>query len=94
MPLPNIKKQCTARNRTTGHRCKNPAAFGCKSCRYHGAKKIIPSGEAHPNYRHGKRTKKSIEEDRMKMLELEELENIARSVGLLAGPRRRGRKCT
>ena len=92
MPLPNIKNRCTARNRTTGHRCKNPAAFGCSSCRYHGARRQIPSGEAHPNFKHGQRTKKSIEEYRMKMLELEELENVARDAGLIKGPRRRGRK--
>jgi hypothetical protein len=92
MPLPNIKKQCTALNRTTGHRCKNPAAFGCKTCRYHGARRQVPSGEVHPNYRHGQRTKESVREYRTKMVKLEEVESIARSVGLLAGPRRRRRK--
>jgi integrase len=40
----------------------------------------------------GQRTKKSVREYRTKMVELEEVENIARSVGVLAGPRRRGRR--
>ncbi len=94
MPLPHVIKQCSARNRTTGNRCKNPAAFNCSSCRYHGARRqnTIKTGKHHPNYLHGQRTKKSIEEYRTKMLELDEVENIARSVGVLAGPRRRGRR--
>lgn len=32
-------KQCTAKNRQTGARCKNPAAFGMKTCKVHGARK-------------------------------------------------------
>ena len=49
-------QQCTARARTTGNRCLNPAAFGCKTCRYHGARRqnTIKTGKNHPNFRHGR----------------------------------------
>jgi hypothetical protein len=91
MPLPNLKVQCSAPNRNTGNRCKNPAAFGCKTCRYHGARRNIKVNEAHPNYKHGKRTKVAIETLRTKMRELDALEDMALSAGMLAS-RRRGRR--
>ena len=52
------KKQCTALAKSTGQRCLNPAAYGCTSCRMHGArhKSSIKYGENHPNYRHGMET--------------------------------------
>ena len=40
MPLPNLNRQCTANNLKTGNQCKNPAAFGCRTCRFHGAKTL------------------------------------------------------
>ena len=91
LPLPNLKAQCTANNRKTGRRCKNPAAFGCKCCRYHGARKIL-NGEEHPNYKHGKRTLEALSNYSQKVAELDELENIAHRAGVMAGPKRRGRK--
>ncbi len=90
MPLPNIKKQCTARNRRTGLRCKNPAAFGCKTCRYHGARQIL-SDTDHPNYIHGQRTKAAIESYQNKVKELDAVEDLALSLGMVAS-RRRGRR--
>ena len=90
MPLPNIKKQCTARNRRTGNRCKNPAAFGCKTCRYHGARQI-QSGTDHPNYKHGQSTKAAVEAYQNKVKELDELEDLALSIGMVAS-RRWGRR--
>jgi hypothetical protein len=53
MPLPSVEKygarQCSAKNRKTGLRCKNPSAWSCKTCRYHGAKKNkkVKSGKEH-----------------------------------------------
>ena len=92
MPLPNLKAQCTANNRNTGQRCKNPAAFGCKSCRYHGARRRILNGEEHPNYKHGARTLEALSKYSQKVAELDQLENIAHRAGVMAGSRRRGRK--
>ncbi len=90
MPLPNIKKQCTAKNRRTGKRCKNPAAFDCKTCRYHGARQVL-AGCDHPNFKHGQRTKVSINSYQKKVKELDELEDLALCIGVLAR-RRRGRR--
>ena len=91
MPLPNLKRQCTAQNRNKQRRCLNPAAFGCKTCRYHGARRNIKANDAHPNYKHGKRTKVAIQKLRTEMKEIDALEDIARSFGMLAS-RRRGRR--
>tara|TARA_B100000795_G_C22436921_1_gene300345 strand:+ start:51 stop:386 length:336 start_codon:yes stop_codon:yes gene_type:complete len=92
LPLPNLKAQCTAKNRRTGQRCKNPAAFGCKACRYHGARPQILKGEDHPNYKHGRRTLEALSKYSQKVAELDQLENIAHRAGVMAGPKRRGRK--
>jgi len=92
LPLPNLNAQCTANNRKTGKRCKNPAAFGCKTCRYHGARRNILKGTEHPNYKHGNRTKESMVTYSYKVAELDHLEAIAHSVGIMEGPKRAGRK--
>ena len=91
MPLPNLKAQCTAKNRATGNRCLNPAAFGCKTCRYHGARKIV-SGLQHHNYKHGTRTLEALSKYSEKVAELDHLEDIAHHTGVMAGRKRRGRK--
>ena len=91
MPLPNLKAQCTASNRKSGVRCKNHAAFGCKSCKSHGAH-IIPSGLDHPNYKHGARTLEALSKYSQKVAELDQLEDISHHAGVMAGPKRRGRK--
>ena len=92
LPLPNLNAQCTANNRKTGKRCKNPAAYGCKTCRYHGAIRNILKGTKHPNYKHGNRTKESMATYSYKLAELDHLEAIAHSVGIMEGPKRSGRK--
>ena len=81
MPLPNLNRQCTVLARSTGNQCLNPAAFGCTSCRYHGAKRreTIRAGEHHPQFKHGERTQEAIERFRSKMLELQNIEALARS---------------
>ena len=65
MPLPSVAighaKQCEAICRARGDRCRNPAAFGMRTCRYHGARRpeTVRSGDQHPNYRHGWETQQS-----------------------------------
>ena len=60
MPLPCITKhgakRCAALSKRTKLACGNLAAYGCKTCRYHGARKNILRGEQHPSYVHGNRT--------------------------------------
>jgi hypothetical protein len=91
-PLPNLKKRCTANNRKTGHRCLNPAAFGCKTFRYHGARRQIPKGEDHPNYTHGERTLEALRKYSQKAAELDELERLGHKYGFMEGSKRRGRR--
>ena len=86
-----IKKRCTANNRATGNRCLNPAAFGCKTCRYHGARKVL-SGLQHHNYKHGTRTLEVLSNYSQKVAELDQLEDVAHRAGVMVGPKRRGRK--
>jgi hypothetical protein len=43
-----------------GEQCKNHGAYGCRTCRYHGARRIRYGKEA-PNYKNGSRTKEAME---------------------------------
>lgn len=45
-------QQCTAKAKSTGARCNNPAVSGSNVCRLHGGK--TPRGIASPNYSHGR----------------------------------------
>ena len=78
MPLPNLKQQCTAQNRNKQRRCLNPAAFGCKTCRYHGARRQIAKGTNHPNYKHGNRSQSAIKSFSKASQELDMIEDMAR----------------
>jgi hypothetical protein len=94
MPLPNLNRRCSAQARSTGNQCLNPAAFGCKTCRYHGARRreTVKVGKAHPQYRHGERTQEAIQKYRTTMRELQTLERLGHEWGVLIGPRTTGRK--
>ncbi len=94
MPLPNIKKRCVVTARSTGEQCKNPAAFGCKSCRYHGARRqcTVRSGADHTQYKHGKFTQEAKKKYQEACAELRTLEELAYELGMMEGPRRKGRK--
>lgn len=77
MPLPNLSKRCIARCRSRGGaRCWNPAAYGCATCRYHGAKprETVRAGEQHWNYRHGEATKSAKAASTEGLRELRKLE--------------------
>ena len=43
-----------------GQQCKNHGAYGCKTCKYHGARRI-KFGASAPNYKHGGRTIEAME---------------------------------
>jgi hypothetical protein len=104
MPLPSVAKyganQCKAISKNLKRRCLNPAAFGCSTCRYHGAwrkdSRNTPQGVNHPQYRHGKKTKESIEKSQKTLLRLYTLEEIGHHIKMFAegSPRTRGRKPT
>ena len=82
---------CIAQNRNKQRRCLNPAAFGCKTCRYHGARRQIAEGTNHPNYKHGNRSQVAIKSFQGAMKALDEVEDMAESIGMVAS-RRRGRR--
>lgn len=98
MPLPSIRthgaKQCAAKTKRTGLPCKNPAAYGCSSCRLHGARKkeSIKRGKLHPNYLHGNRTLESQKKSSEQSLKLQQLEDAMHLLGMTIAKRSRGRK--
>ena len=98
MPLPSVSRykanQCRAQAKSTKGRCLNPAAFGCKTCRMHGArqKSSIKRGKIHPNYHHGLETLSAKQARSRKLAELRELENDLIKRGLFHGARTAGRK--
>jgi len=90
MPLPSVlngARQCQANSKRSGKRCLNPAAYGCKTCRYHGAHRPqeAPAGEDHWNYQHGKATKKKRAEDAVSATKLLLLRDLGNRIGLF-GP--------
>lgn len=93
MPLPHIKRRCTATCRATQERCKNPAAYGMATCRYHGARKpeSVRRGEEHPHFSHGRfaqLTRRKYHED---MRKLHEIQQLVHNSGLSRKPVRHGR---
>lgn len=50
--------RCTARSSRTGKPCKRSAMIGTNVCASHGGKAALANrGTAHPNYKHGRRSK-------------------------------------
>ena len=98
MPLPSVSEhranQCTARAKSTRQRCLNPAAFGCRTCRLHGARKpnSIKRGIDHPNYQHGNETLKAKRQRSIKLAELREIEDDLIKRGFIKCKRTVGRK--
>lgn len=52
---PLVKRQCTAKSRRTGERCRRPAMVGSNVCYHHGGK--TPRGLAHPSTKTGRYSK-------------------------------------
>ena len=100
MPLASVSQynaaQCTARAKSTKNRCLNPAAYGCRTCRLHGARKrtSIKVGSYHPNYKNGSETLEAKQKRSLKLAELREIELDLLNKGLIVGPRTAGRKPT
>lgn len=92
MPLPYIKKQCTAKAKSTGLRCLNAAAYCCATCRLHGARKNIILGPDHHWYKHGYRSKDGIEKGREIQQLLRAYEEVGHNLGFMHGKRTAGRK--
>ena len=87
MPLPSVlngARQCQAKSKRSGNRCLNPAAYGCRTCRFHGAHRPqqAPSGEEHWNFKHGKATKQKRAEDAASATKLLLLRDLGLRIGL------------
>ena len=97
MPLPSLlngAKQCQVMTKRTKQRCKNPAAYGCKSCRMHGAHKSrnVLRGKYHPKFKNGNETLEvrfSRSENSAMLLNLRD---IGDTIGMFSGTHTRGRK--
>jgi len=85
MPLQSITKfgatKCHCKSKRSKLPCNNPAAFGMKSCRMHGARKrdTVLKDTEHPQYKHGFETKEAKAERKKKFAELKAL---AQSLGV------------
>jgi hypothetical protein len=53
--------RCHAQSKRTGEPCRAPAVRGWQVCRMHGARGGAPKGERNGNYRHGARTRETME---------------------------------
>jgi len=87
MPLPSLLNgavQCQGLTKRTKQRCKNPAAYGCRSCRMHGAHRSrnVLKGINHPRYKNGERSKAVEAEIRKKSILLRYLMDIGNHVEL------------
>jgi hypothetical protein len=98
MPLPSVSlfsaPQCQCLCKRTKKPCQNPAAFGMRACRMHGAHRphTALSGDKHPNYQHGECTNEARDAYRKASAKLRNLETIGYTIGMFIGPRWPGRK--
>lgn len=97
MPLPSLShgaQQCTALTKRTKQRCKNPAAYGCRTCRMHGARKkeSMKRGKDHANFVHGRRTREAEKQHSEFCRRLQQLEDAMHLLGMTTAKRARGRK--
>ena len=97
MSLPSVKRgalRCKAKCKRTGIQCQNPAAFGMKVCRVHGARRphTILKGIDHPNYKHGHETLAAKAERSAGQAELRRLEELMYDLGMTTAKRTPGRK--
>jgi hypothetical protein len=98
MPLPSVAAypalRCRAKSKRSGQRCMNPAAYGQRTCRMHGARKpeTIKRGTDHPLFIHGQETLEAKSKRSARLTELREIETFMFETGMAAGARWRGRK--
>ena len=102
MPLPSVAihgaRQCKAITKRSKKRCLNPAAYGCSTCRYHGATPVhtrkTVAGENHPQFKHGRNTKQAKERNQRTTAQLHFLEDLGHHIKMFHenATRTRGRK--
>ncbi len=60
----NEAPRCGAKSKRTGLPCQSPAVRSHRVCRMHGAGGGAPKGKANGNFRHGGRTKETVDATR------------------------------
>jgi len=102
MPLPSVAihgaRQCKAITKRSKMRCLNPSAYGCSTCRYHGATPVHTrnnvAGEDHPQFKHGRDTKQAKERHQQTSTKLHVLEDLGHHIKMFpeGATRTQGRK--
>ena len=90
--------QCQARAKSTGTQCQKPAVKGKRVCRTHGGASTGPKTEAgrrkcaEVRTVHGQETRAARLERHKASVRLTLLEALGYALGMMSGPRTRGRK--
>lgn len=90
--------QCSAQSKRTGQRCRAPASRGKTKCRFHGGRSTGPRTAegrqrcAAAKTVHGRETRYARSERSLAAARLAVLERAGHAIGLISGPRTRGRK--
>ena len=91
--------QCQAKSKRTKQQCRAPAAKGKTKCRFHGGASTgpkTPEGRqrcADAKTIHGRETRSARRARYEKIAELQMLEQMGRTLGLIVGPKTKGPKC-
>lgn len=90
--------QCQAKSKRTKQQCRAPAAKGKTKCRFHGGASTgpkTPEGRqrcAEAKTTQGNETRQARTDRAAAMRNLRELEDLGHALGIMYGPRMRGRK--
>jgi hypothetical protein len=90
--------QCNAKSKRTKQQCRAPSAKGKTKCRFHGGASTGPKTEqgrqrcAEAKTIHGFETRQARAEQSAELVKLALLEELGRRIGLITGPRFRGRR--
>lgn len=98
MPLPSVTQfgaaRCRAITKSAGIGCGNPAAYGMKVCRMHGARRpeTVLRGVAHPAYKHGQETLEIKAGRSAALARIRALGELLHSFNMIKAKRKPGRK--
>lgn len=93
-----ICRQCRAKSKRTQVQCQAPAMKGKEVCRFHGGLSMGPTSIegrercAQARAVHGNDSRQSRAELSAGLAYIASLEMLARSIGMISGPKPRGRK--